>query len=211
MPALKIIPAILSVDKKDFVEKLKLAGLFKIVQVDICDGKFVDSRTVQPCDFVNLNFPKTEFHLMVNDVERYCEHLLRFNAAVFVFHFEACRNDSEVLRLIRHIKNHDVRVRIAINPETSVLRIKYIDGVLVMTVHPGIQGQRFIVKMLNKIRALRKLDKALDIEVDGGINEDTILLAKKAGANLFVVGSAIMSAKNPVSAFKRLSWLVRKA
>lgn len=211
----KIIPAVLSVVKKDFVEKLKIVKSFGFVQIDICDGKFVDNKTVQPRDFRGLNFPKTEFHLMVEDVDHYVEHLLRFNADVFVFHFEACKNDSEVLRLIRHIKDHNVKVGIAINPETGILRIKkflkFVDKILVMTVHPGVQGQKFILKMLPKIRALRKLDKNLDIEVDGGINPDTVLLAKNAGANLFVVGSAIITAKNHLLAFKRLSGLVKTA
>ena len=214
MLTLKIIPAVLSVSRKDFVEKLELVKSFDFVQIDICDGKFVDTKTVQPLDFYGLDFPKSEFHLMVKDIERYFEHLLKFNADVFVFHFEACKDDSEILRLIKHIKNHCVKVGIAINPETSILRVKkflkFVDKVLVMTVHPKMQGQKFIVKMLSKIKALRKLDKNLDIEVDGGINADSILLAKKAGANLFVVGSAIVRAENPLIEFKRLSNMLKK-
>lgn len=210
MRVLKVIPAILSADRKDFKEKLSKFKNFSLIQVDICDGKFVANKTVQPNDFEGIkDLPKIEFHLMVRDVEHYVEHFVRKNAETIIFHFEACMRDSEVLRIIRHIKDHNINVGIAMNPETSIIAIKkflkYVDQVLVMTVHPGLQGQKFIIKMLDKVKALRKLAPALNIEVDGGVNEETILLAKKAGANLFVVGSAIMNARNPKNAFEQLS------
>ncbi len=204
----KVIPAILAADKKEFEKKFFVAKNFSLVQIDLCDGKFVKNKTVSPVDLVSFSLPRTEFHLMVVDVDHYVEHCVRLNAETIVFHVESCKNDAEVLHLIRHIKSHNVKVGIAVNPETGIARIKkfikLVDQILVMTVHPGFGGQKFIVKMLPKIKALRNLNKKINIEVDGGINFDTIRLASKAGANMFVAGNAILNAKNPKKAYEEL-------
>jgi len=206
----KIIPAILSNKFDDFNEKLSRLKNFDLLQIDVCDGKFVAGKTVQPDSLLKVKkHPELEIHLMVKDVNHYVEHFVHCNVQTIVFHFEACKNSADVLEKIQHIKSHCVKVGIAINPETSILKIKQflklLDQVLIMTVHPGMQGQKFIPKMLEKIRELRKLDKKIAIEVDGGINAQTALLAKKNGANLFVVGSGILNAKSPKKAFENIS------
>lgn len=205
---IKILPSVLAVTKKELLEKLSLMQDFPLVHIDIGDGKFVNNKTIQPVDLLALKLPPTEFHLMVRDVDHYVEHCVRLNARTIVFHFEACKNDKEVLHLIRHIKSHNVSVGLAINPETGINKIKkfikIVDQILVMTVHPGFGGQKFIVKMLPKITALKALDKKLNVEVDGGINLETAVLAAKAGADFFVAGSAIICAKNPKKAYEEL-------
>ena len=206
--AVKIIPSVLATSKKELVEKVFLVQNFPLMHVDFCDGKFVKNTTVQPTDFVGLKLPDVEFHLMVYDVCHYVEHCIRLNAEAIIFHIEACRNDAEVLHLIRHIKSHGIKVRLAINPETQISEIKkflkFVDQVLIMTVHPGFGGQKFIVKMLSKIKSLRLLNKKINIEVDGGVNVETARLAAKAGANFFVAGNAILGAKSPRKAYEEL-------
>lgn len=214
MPACKVVPAILSADKKEFKAQITKLQNRDLIQLDICDGQFVSNKTLQPDDFKGTKFfSQIEYHLMVKDINHYIEHFVRKNAKTIIFHFEACKNDSEVIKIIRHIHDHNVRAAIAINPETSISSIKkflkLVEQVVVMTVHPGTQGQTFIAKMLNKVKTLRKLAPNLDIEVDGGVNKETILLAKKAGANLFVVGSAIINTKNPEAEFKKIQALVK--
>lgn len=209
---MKIIPAILSADKKDFLDKLAKITNLGLIHIDVCDGKFVGSKTLQPVDFENVKLLKAEFHLMVKDIDHYVEHLAHFAPEMIIFHFEACKNSVEVLRFIRHIKSHNVNVGLAINPETSVAEIKKflksVDQIIVMTVHPGLQGQKFIHQMLDKVSLLRKFGKNLNIAVDGSMNEDTILLAKNAGANLFVVGSAIVKSNSPKKEFDKLAGLI---
>lgn len=211
---MKIFPSVLATNKKELVEKLFLVQDFPLVHVDIGDDKFVNNKTIQPIDLLTLKLPPTEFHLMVRDVDHYVEHCVRLNAKTIVFHFEACKNDKDVLHLVRHIKSHGVNAGLAINPETGINKIKkfvkIVDQILVMTVHPGFGGQKFIAKMLSKITALRKPDKKLNIEVDGGINLETAHLAAKAGANFFVVGNAILGAKNPRKSYEELLKTVKK-
>ncbi len=205
----KIIPAILSNNFKDFKQKLSKAKNFELVQIDICDAKFVNNKTVQPNELLKISsHPPLEIHLMVKEIDHYIEHFVHWNVKTIIFHFEACKNDKQVLQIIRHIKNHDVKVGLAINPKTKVSKIKKflksINQVLIMTVNPGKQGQKFISKTLNKVNSIRKLSSSINIEVDGGINAKTAILAKKAGANFFAIGSAIMNSKSPKKEFENI-------
>ena len=100
-------------------------------------------------------------------------------------------------RTIQLIKSFEKKVGVALNPSTPLDILKYelknIDMVLIMTVNPGFGGQKFIPEMVQKIKDLREIDKNIDIEVDGGINNETAKLVKEAGANILVAGSYIFS------------------
>lgn len=210
----QVLPSILVNDRKDLVKKLKLVAPCPLVHIDIGDGLFVKNKTVQPPDFVGIDLSSAEIHLMVKDVDHYVEHFAHSGVECIVFHVEACKDSAEVVHNIRHIKDHGVKVGMALNPETNITKVKNflksVDRVLIMTVHPGFGGQKFIAKMLPKISALRKLDRKINIEVDGGINLTTAPLAAKAGANMFVAGNAIFSAKNPQKAYKDLLKRIKK-
>jgi ribulose-phosphate 3-epimerase len=110
--------------------------------------------------------------------------------------------------VIDKIKSSRIKVGIALNPKTPASRIKsylkLVDQVLVMTVKPGFGGQRFMKKMLPKIRLLRKWNKSIDIEVDGGVKVGTACLAATAGANVFAAGGAIHKAKDIKKAVQQL-------
>ncbi len=193
----EIIPSVLARSKEDALNRLKLVEkVAKTVQIDVIDGRFAPNTTIQLRDLIGIKSKlKFEFQLMVQHPEHELHDICKVKQAkLVIFHIESTHAHQHVLGIIRHIKFHRLKAGIAINPETKVNKIKpylkLIDHVLVMTVHPGFMGQSFI-DQTKKIKQIRKWNKKIDIEVDGGINHDTIKLCKKAGANKFVVGSAL--------------------
>lgn len=209
MPSLtyEVIPAILTKSRKDLIDKIKLVEPYvKTIQIDIIDGRFVKNKTVQPKDFRGLKTKANlEFHLMVKNPAKYMKGFSRY-AKRFIFHKEITRNPEKFIELARKLKKE---VGLAINPETPVKRIipflGMVDQVLIMTVNPGWQGQKFIPTALEKVKEIRKLNKKINIEVDGGIHIGTAKQAAKAGANKFVAASAIydhLFIKNAIDAIK---------
>lgn len=150
-----------------------------------------------------------DVHLMTNEVERLAQDFAKVGASGITFHLEAVTHVDRTIDLIRSL---GLRVGIAINPATPVELLvpvlHKLDMVLVMTVNPGFGGQKFIPYTLNKIRILRQFERQLglsfDIQVDGGINAETIKLAAEAGANNFVAGSAIYDTDNYLEAISTL-------
>ncbi|MBI4144759.1 ribulose-phosphate 3-epimerase [Candidatus Woesearchaeota archaeon] len=199
-----IVPSILAKTKKDALRRLKLAAAAKKVQVDIIDGRFAPNKTVMPRDFWDVKTKLAlEFQLMVEHPEHYVHDVAKIaQARLFIFHVESLHNKRQALALIEHCRFHGLAVGIALNPKTPAARIKpylkLVDHVLVMTVKPGFMGQAFM-DMTKKIKQIRRWSKDVDIEVDGGIHHSTALNCRFAGANLFVVGSALFDAPD----FKR--------
>lgn len=204
----EIIPAILVESQEEFVERIQQCEDFaETVQWDVMDGQFVDHITFG--DIAALQDVDTvltiEAHLMVEHPEELLADLELAGIDRVVAHAEST---DDLRGLVSKMKEHDFEVVVAINPETpvSVLEpvMKDLDGVLVMTVVPGSGGQSFLTSQLPKIQALRKRYPALNIAVDGGVNLETIRMAKDAGANRFETNSAIFNAPDPVSAFEQL-------
>lgn len=192
-----IIPAIIATTQKELDRVFKKIGDFALLlQLDIMDGKFIPSHSL---DF-NFKLPKVNFsfeaHLMVVNPEKWIEEM-GGKVNTIIPHIESSKNPE---KLIETVKNMGRKVAFALNPETKIDAIKNyldeIDQVLIMTVHPGFYGGKFLPEMLEKIKILRKLRPELDIEVDGGINPDTIEQVHKAGANMFVSGSYLVRANN---------------
>lgn len=185
----QIIPTILVKNFSEFkerVRKIKELG-FDFAQIDICDGKFVNNKTFWSLD-ANLDF---ELHLMVKNPEQIINQVKNAkNIKKIIFHFEATSNIKNIINLI---KKYDFKVGLAINPETDILKIKKylknLDLVLIMGVHPGFCGQKFILNIINKIKKLRQIDKKILIEVDGGINKKIIPKLIKSGADILAAGS----------------------
>jgi ribulose-phosphate 3-epimerase len=206
----QIVPAILVKDKKALISRLKdVHGLVNKVQIDIMDNKFVRNKTIQLDSFKDLKTKlKLEIHLMVKDPISYVDVCKKVKASLVIFHIESCKNKKEVLEVINKIKKNKMKIGIAINPETSSAKVKpflkKINQVLVMTVNPGFGGQGFISPALKKVKSLRKSNRKIDIEVDGGINLDTINKASSAGANVFVAGSAVFGKNDKRKAIDEL-------
>ena len=177
--------------------------------IDVMDGKFVEKNTYKKMLGISSyikrisNLPM-DVHLMVQDVHKSIEDFLAVQPNIITFHLEACKDDEEVYKFINLIKENNIKVGIAIKPNTKVEEIykflPYIHMVLVMTVEPGKGGQTLISEMITKIENLSKYIKDnnfdTEIEADGGINLATCNKVKKAGAEILVSGTAILMAND---------------
>ena len=204
-----IVPSILSADFTRLGEQVRdaeAAGAQRI-QIDIMDGHFVPNITMGPmvvsavrrCTELPL-----EAHLMISNPQEYIETFAEAGADVIIVHYEV---SPHLHRNIQKIKAAGKKAGVALNPSTPISMLQdmipLIDLVLVMTINPGFGGQELIPETLPKITEARELVTqrgiACDIEVDGGINEETIPLVVSAGANLLVAGSAVYNAKETVA------------
>lgn len=165
--------------------------------IDIMDGTFVENKTWKYKEIKKLikhTKTKKDIHLMVKDVKKYIDEYINIKPDIITFHYEATNNHLE---LIKHIKEKNIKAGISIKPDTEINEIepllKYVDLVLVMSVEPGLGGQKYIENSTNKINELYNIRKENNynylIEVDGGINNETKEKAKSA--DILVVGSYI--------------------
>lgn len=181
---------------KDNVDKLlSIDNLgLEYIHLDIMDGLFVSSIT----DMSNLPLMKTpkDVHLMVEDVKKYVDIYKKYNPEYITFHLEV---DDDIDELIDYIHSLGIKVGISIKPNTEVSELqKYLDKVelvLIMSVEPGYGGQSFLMNSVPKVEELYRLRKESGydylIEIDGGINSDTIELVPQC--DIYVVGSYITS------------------
>lgn len=197
-----IIPAILSYTQKDYAKKLRaVKGLIRTIHLDVIDGKFVPNKTIQLDVIKKVKNPlRKEAHFMVEKPENYIAHAAQAGIHTFIFHIESHTNQQQTKHTIYSIKKAGMIPAIAINPRTPIKKLfpffPHIKSVLLMSVQPGKGGQKFMPSVIKKIQQLRKKAPNITITVDGGLNEKTLPLAKKAGANHFVMGSAIFKTKN---------------
>jgi len=198
-----IAPSLLSADfgnLKDEIARCEAAGA-DLFHVDVMDGHYVGNITIGPVVVKGVrkyaNVP-LDVHLMITNPERYAEAFCEAGADYLVAHVEAPGDTGGALRIAREM---GVKTGIAINPETAaksaMALASLVDLVLVMSVHPGFAGQRFIPDVLEKIAPLREAMRAdAVIEIDGGLNPDTAERAREAGVDIIVAGSAIFKADN---------------
>ncbi|MGV8172099.1 MAG: ribulose-phosphate 3-epimerase [Candidatus Woesearchaeota archaeon] len=167
---------------------------FNILHLDIEDGQFVNYKSFTPAQIRKIKSPhKTEAHFMVLDYEYYIKEYF-YLTEMFIIHNEVIK--STFHKTIEYLKKNKKFVGISISPETSIDEIKYldkIDMVLVMSVHPGLPGQKFIENSLRKIRKLSELRSKhkyhYQIEVDGGIDDVIAQKCADQGADIVVMGS----------------------
>ncbi|MBI1331959.1 MAG: ribulose-phosphate 3-epimerase [Armatimonadetes bacterium] len=195
-----LAPSILSFDITTLssqVPRLMAAGAH-IVHLDVMDGQFVPPITfgdVIAANLRNHTDAPMEAHLMTLTPERHFDAFIKAGCRRIIFHAEATPHAH---RLIQDLKSRGIEAGIAINPGTPVEAlsavIEDIDMALVMTVNPGWGGQKFIDTTLEKIRTIRRWWPDVDIQVDGGIDPETLPVVIGAGANVFVVGSYLLRA-----------------
>lgn len=207
----KVSASILSVnDLDDTIKELNTLDI-DYIHLDIMDGKFVPNTSFtydQIKKIIEVSEKPFDVHLMVRDVEDYIYHYAMLNTEYITFHYEVLKD----LKIIKKIKNYGIKCGISVKPSTDIELIyellPYINMVLIMSVEPGRGGQKFIDNSLNKIKKLKDYIKKNNlnviISVDGGINNNTGVNCVKNGADMLVVGSALINSNDKENFIKEL-------
>ena len=206
MKKIQISPSILSADFSQLGNEIKRLeqGGADMVHVDVMDGHFVPNLTIGPPvikslrKYTNLPF---DVHLMIDPVHKYIKDYSDAGADIITFHPEATENPLETINLIKSLNK---KVGMSLNPKTEIKAVKEyldkIDLVLVMSVYPGFGGQKFIDDVLRKVKNLDQIRKEnnlnFKIEIDGGINFETSMIAIEAGVDILVSGTTVFKENN---------------
>jgi ribulose-phosphate 3-epimerase len=209
-----VAPSILSCDFAHIAEEMKAieAAGADWAHVDIMDGHFVDNLTIGPpvvAAIKKVSKIPLDVHLMIEKPELSAERYIKAGASTLTIHVEATKDPAAVLKNIRAL---GAKPGITLRPQTPISEIeKYfslVDLVLIMTVNPGWGGQSFMADQMEKVRAAKKWaeknNPKLFIEVDGGVNGETVKTCREAGANAFVAGSYVFKAKDYKAAIDSL-------
>ena len=203
-----IIPAIIAKSQSELDTELKrLQGVAKTLHLDIVDGKFAPNRSLE-FPFKLSKHYNYQAHLMIEKPEAWIKKNLN-KIDLFIPHFESIHYHS---RYILWMKKMKMKVAFAILPQTTVEHLKEhlpsIDYVLILTVHPGFYGSRYMPEELRKIKLIKKINPKVNVIVDGGMNPKTIRDAQKAGADLFISGSYVTESDNPKKRMKELMKMI---
>ncbi len=206
--SIKISPSMLASDFANLESELKKCESAELIHLDVMDGHFVPNITIGApvikamkavCDV------PFDVHLMISEPLKYIADFADAGADIITFHAES---ESDVQKTIDKIIESGCKAALAVKPGTEIEAVfPYLDKlsmVLVMTVEPGFGGQSFMADMMPKIEKLRAKRPDIDIQVDGGVNAETIKICAKAGANVFVAGSAVFKSENPKATIKFL-------
>lgn len=205
---IKISPSILASDYANLETELNKISSSDLIHIDVMDGHFVPNISIGAPVVSAVKKVCTvpfDVHLMISNPLDYIEDFAKAGADIICFHAES---NSDIEQTIDKITSLGVKPAVAVKPNTAVdVVLPYLDKlsmVLVMTVEPGFGGQSFMQSTMPKIEKIREINKEIDIEVDGGINEQTIKIASEAGANVFVAGSAVFKSSNPAETISAL-------
>lgn len=213
---IKVSPSILAANFADLLTDIKkVETTAAMLHVDVMDGHFVPNISIGVPVVESIRKSTDMFldvHLMISKPQDYIEAFSKAGADLICFHYEA---DCDVGATIKQIKSLGKKAALAIKPATPAEEVcpylSDLDMLLVMTVEPGFGGQKFMPDMMGKVRLIReyaqKVNPALDIQVDGGINETTAVTAVEAGANVLVAGSFVFKSADPAACVTALNQL----
>lgn len=208
---IRLTPSILNADFTRLDEEIqKISGASDLLHLDVMDNIFVPNFTFdfQAAEQIISKCPiPVDAHLMVANVDSVAISYAEAGCASVTIHVEAC---SDIRQTLKGIKKSGARAAIAVKPNTSITEYSeffdLVDMVLIMTVEPGFGGQRFMTEMMEKVSKARSLIGSRDIwlQVDGGISLETIEIARDAGADTFVAGSAVFNSADPAGMINSL-------
>jgi ribulose-phosphate 3-epimerase len=218
---LQIVPSILSADFARLAEdigKLEQSGV-RMLHVDIMDGHFVPNLTIGPPVVKSLRKAtklRLDLHLMITDPDKYAPLFIDAGADQISVHYEAA---THLDRTVRMIQDMGVQAGVVLNPATPVSVLEdilyLVDYVLVMSVNPGFEGQKFIPNALRKIRALDRLRSerrlGFSIEIDGGVSAANVGEIVQSGCDWLVAGSAVFHSADPAAAVKEMQQVAANA
>lgn len=198
-----VAPTILATTPEDYSARIDRVKPFATrIHVDICDGVFIETKTVGLSQVYDIDGVPMDLHLMMAHPEGQIENIISLQPHLVIVHFEAVGDTTELFRQLHEMGIH---VGLAIKPETTIEQVAHIlpgiHHLLVFTGKLGHNGGEFQGECLEKIAQAREINPELEIAVDGGINEETAQLAIDAGANLLDVGSCIHESTDPESSY----------
>ena len=204
MKEIRISPSVLNADRDNLQQEIsRIASVSDLIHLDIMDDKFVPnfSWDFSAAEAIINGCPiPVDAHLMIQDVDRLALDYAAIGTASVTIHVEASKTPRATLKSIRSAGS---RAGLALKPGTALTDYKdlldVVDMFLIMTVEPGFGGQSFMGDMMEKVRQTRKLigNRPIWLQVDGGISLDTIAIAREAGADTFVAGSAVFNSPDP--------------
>lgn len=217
MHEIRVTPSILNADQENLgAEIAKIASVSDLLHLDIMDNKFVPNLTwdFAAAERIIKSSPiDVDAHLMISDPDVQAIRYAEIGCASVTIHYEATRNAKQTLRAIRAAGS---RAALALKPKTDfsvLLEYRdYLDMILIMTVEPGFGGQKFMTDMMEKVSKSREFigDADIWLQVDGGISIETIEIARNAGADTFVAGSAVFKSADPAAMVQQLRELATK-
>ena len=208
----KIIPAILTNDVEDLKNKLEqLAGLVDWVQIDFMDNIFVPNQSIGVAELKQVSHAfNLEAHLMVEQPEKYFHDCLEAGFKRVIFHVECC---PDLDFIFKEAASYDFEIGMALNPETPLEHVlpylNKVKMVLFLTVHPGFQGQEFIVEVLDKVKSLKESHPEILLAIDGGLTLENIQLAASSGADYLCVGSGVFKKGEVKENLKQLNEAIK--
>lgn len=210
---MKVATSILSVDFNNLGKEIKSLSKSDFLHLDVMDGEFVPNISFgYPVlkNIPNISSVPLDVHLMIQNPLNYIDDFSKLNPEYITIHIEA----NKPKETIKKIKENNIKVGLSLKPKTDIAKlsdyIDEIDLVLIMTVEPGFGGQKFMKEQLDKVRELDKLRRDHNykylIQIDGGVNAETIKYIKGTGVDIVVAGSYIIDHKNKEQAIKSLKW-----
>lgn len=201
---IRITPSILNADRGNLTAEIaKISDVSDYIHLDIMDNIFVPNFTFDfdaASEIIRQTAIPVDSHLMVAEVDQIAIDYAQAGSSSITFHVEAC---SDIRSTAAGIRKYGSRASFALKPMTEIeLYEDYLDAidmVLIMTVEPGFGGQKFMLEMMDKVKRTKKLigSRPIWLQVDGGISLETIEIARDAGADTFVAGSAVFNSEDP--------------
>ena len=208
---IRITPSILNADFSRLDEEIsRISAVSDLLHLDVMDNVFVPNFTFdfeQAASIIGSSPIPVDAHLMIADVDRLAPAYAHAGSASVTIHAEASSSISQTLRAI---KGEGARAGLALKPGSAISDYEgfadYVDMFLIMTVEPGFGGQKFMSAMMEKVKQTRNIigDRPIWLQVDGGISLETIEIAREAGADTFVAGSAVFNSPDPAEMIMQL-------